>query len=104
MNNHKNDSRPTLVYNIDREDFIAYFDSLLEEIASIRNDIINKDVKKIDTLLTRKEVAEMLKCDISTVHNWTKSGKLKAYGVGGRVYYKLSEIEEAMIPLKRVSR
>lgn len=49
--------------------------------------------------LTRNEVKDFLKVDLSTVHNWTKKGKLKAYGIGNRVYYKRSDIEQAIIPL-----
>lgn len=48
---------------------------------------------------TRNEVADMLKIDLSTVHNWTKKGKLKAYGIGARVYYKRSEVERAIVEL-----
>ena len=47
--------------------------------------------------LTRHEVAKLLKVDLSTVHNWTKSGKLTSYYMVGRVYYKRREIEAAMI-------
>jgi excisionase family DNA binding protein len=43
--------------------------------------------------LTRTEVCKLLKIDLSTLHRWTKSGKLDAYGIGNRVYYKRSEIE-----------
>lgn len=43
--------------------------------------------------LTRTEVCELLKVDLSTLHRWTKSQKLTAYGIGNRVYYKRSEIE-----------
>lgn len=49
--------------------------------------------------LTRNQVKEMLDVDMSTVHNWTKRGKLKAYGIGNRIYYKRSEIEQAIVPL-----
>jgi len=49
--------------------------------------------------LTRNQVKEMLDVDLSTIHNWTKRGKLKAYGIGNRVYYKRSEIEKAIVPL-----
>ncbi len=49
--------------------------------------------------LTRNEVKQLLKVDLSTVHNWTKKGKLKAYGIGNRVYYKSSEIEKALIQI-----
>ena len=51
--------------------------------------------------LTRQEVAEMLKVDISTVHNWTIKGILKPYGIGRRVYYKRIEVESAIIELKK---
>lgn len=47
--------------------------------------------------LTRHEVASLLKIDISTLHNWTKSGKLTSHNLVGRVYYKRKEIEAAMI-------
>jgi excisionase family DNA binding protein len=49
--------------------------------------------------LTRKEAADFLKCDLSTIHNWTKKRRLKSYGIGNRVYYKRSEIESALVLL-----
>jgi hypothetical protein len=51
--------------------------------------------------LTRNEVKDLLKCNISSVHNWTVKGKLKAYGIGNRVFYKRSEVESAIISLKK---
>jgi len=55
--------------------------------------------KQPTELLTRNEVRELLKVDLSTVHNWTKKGKLKAYGIGNRVYYKRNEIDDVLTPL-----
>ena len=55
--------------------------------------------KQPSEYLTRNEVAEMLKIDLSSVHNWTKKGKLKAYGIGGSVYYKRDEVENSIIEL-----
>lgn len=49
--------------------------------------------------LTRNEVKDLLKVDLSTIHNWTKRGKLKAYGLGNRVYYRRDEVEQAIKPL-----
>lgn len=46
--------------------------------------------------LTRQEVKEMLSIDLSTLSRWTKDGKLKAYGIGNRVYYKRSEVEDTL--------
>ncbi len=51
--------------------------------------------------LTRSEVKEMFKVDLSTIHNWTKKGKLKSYGIGNRVYFKRKEIEQVLTPLNQ---
>ena len=55
--------------------------------------------KEPTEFLTRAEVAELLKVDLSTVHNWTKKGILQSNGIGGRVYYKRKEVEQAIIKL-----
>ena len=77
----------------------------------LRNDI-NQDVKSLldelkksfqpktpQELLTRTETAKLLKINLSSVHNWTKKGLLKSYGISGKVYYKRSEVESALIEL-----
>jgi excisionase family DNA binding protein len=82
-----------------------YFDNFKNDlIASVRKEISlisqKNQTQEVDEYLTRKEVAELLKCDQSTVHNWTKKGKLTKYCIGDRTYYKKSEIEKALIPFK----
>jgi len=66
------------------------------EIENLKKDFLPKEPTEY---LTRNEVKDLLKVDLSTIHNWTKRGKLKAYGLGNRVYYKRSEVEEAIKPL-----
>lgn len=56
--------------------------------------------KQPNDYLTRQEVAQMFGVDLSTVANWQKNGKLKPYGLGGRVYFLRSDIEASLIPLK----
>ncbi|WP_281227685.1 helix-turn-helix domain-containing protein [Flavobacterium aquiphilum] len=51
--------------------------------------------------LTRQQVAKMFDVDLSTVHNWCKSGKLKPLGIGSRVYFLRSDIEACLIPLNQ---
>ena len=51
--------------------------------------------------LTRQQVAKMFDVDLSTVHNWCKSGKLKPLGIGSRVYFLRTEIEASLIPLNQ---
>ena len=55
--------------------------------------------KQANDYLTRKEVAEMFQIDISSVHNWSKSGKLKPLAIGSRIYYLRSDIEKSLTPL-----
>jgi hypothetical protein len=59
------------------------------------------NTKKTKEYLTRNDVSKMLQIDISTVHNWSKKGILSAYQIGGRIYYRSSDIENAIIKLKR---
>ena len=49
--------------------------------------------------LTRQQVAKMFNVDLSTIHNWCKSGKLKPLGLGARVYFLRSDIEQSLTPL-----
>lgn len=51
--------------------------------------------------LTRSEVAELLKIDLSTLHNWTRKGRLISYGIGSRIYYKRKEVESAIVKLNQ---
>ena len=44
--------------------------------------------------LTRSEVCKLLKIDLSSLHRWRKEGKLPSYGMGNRVYFKRSEVEQ----------
>jgi hypothetical protein len=60
--------------------------------------VVPKEPKKY---LTRQDVAEMLQIDLSSVHNWTKKGTLTSYQISGRVYYKLNEVENAIVKLNK---
>jgi hypothetical protein len=51
--------------------------------------------------LTRQAVAKMFDVDLSTIHNWCKSGKLKPLGLGSRVYFLRTDIEACLIPLNQ---
>jgi len=79
----------------------------------LKSDILEGVKKEIDILkkeyqpknptefLSRNDVAKMLKINVSSVHNWTVQGVLKAYQISGRVYYKRVEIETAIVELKK---
>jgi hypothetical protein len=73
---------------------------------SVRNGIIElqKEIQTKDNseeLMTREETCQFLKIDSSTLWAWTNNGKVKAYGIGARRYYKKSEIMECLTQLKK---
>lgn len=53
-----------------------------------------------EELMTREDVAEFLKVNLSTVSTWTNQGRLTCFGMGGRRYYKKSQIMAALEILK----
>ena len=84
-----------------------------EELKAIFGEVIKTqldDVKKHlqpkepNRYLTRQDVANMLQIDLSSVWNWTNKGILKPHQISGRVYYKLDEVENAIVELKKVKR
>ena len=52
--------------------------------------------QKKTSILTRKATAEYLSISLATLRVWTVKGFLKAYQIGGRIYYKENEILESM--------
>lgn len=56
--------------------------------------------KADDELLTRTEACEFLKINSSTLWHWTNKGKVTAYGIANRRYYKRSELLESLTPKK----
>lgn len=55
--------------------------------------------KEEDVILTREEAAKLLSVGESTLCRWTKKGILLPYGIGGRIYYKRSDIDNALVKL-----
>ncbi|RDI06690.1 helix-turn-helix domain-containing protein [Flavobacterium sp. AG291] len=61
----------------------------------------NLQISEEDVLLTRKEACDFLKIDSSTLWHWTNKGKIKAYGIANRRYYKKNELIDCLKPLNK---
>ena len=85
----------TILHEVSPEELASSFECLRNLLTELKQGF---EPKTPVEYLTRNEVAEMLRCDLSTIHNWTKKGKLIPYGIGNRVYYKRSEVEAALRP------
>ena len=80
-------------------------ESLTDEIKALREELQDNKANFTPTVqteyLSRNEVAEMLKINISSVHNWTQKGILQPYQCGGKIFYKRSEVETAIVKLQK---
>jgi excisionase family DNA binding protein len=87
------------------EDLPGALELALEKLTQIEHKLADLkeyfEPKEPVELMTRNEVAEYLKVDLSTLWNWTNKGKLTAYGIGARVYYKRNEIEQCLIKFNK---
>jgi len=85
----------TILHDVTPDQISSLFEGLQNQLTELKK---NFEPKAPTEYLSRTEVADMLKCDLSTIHNWTVKGKLIPYGIGSRVFYKRAEVESALIP------
>lgn len=69
------------------------------QLQDLKKDLRTQEAN--DELLTRAEACEFLKIEQTTLWHWTNKGKVQAYGIGNRRYYKRSELLECLTLLKK---
>lgn len=75
--------------------------SIIEGVKSQLEELKNHFEPKTPVeYLSRQETADLLKVDLSTIHNYSKRKILQPWGIQGRVYFKRSEVENAIVKLK----
>ena len=83
----------TILHNLSPAEIAKKFQRLEDLIIKCASTIGKKEIIEF---VTREDVAEILKCDLSTVHNWTIKGYLKKYSMGeGKILYRLQEVLDA---------
>ncbi len=87
----------TLIHHMTAEQLTKLFTDLQNQINELK---LHYEPKQPTEYLTRNEVATLLKTSLATIHNWSKQGVLKSYGIGNRVYFKRSDIELAITCLR----
>ena len=80
--------------------------SLMEGV----RDIIRAELRQQQTtdlqekLLTAKEAADLLRVSLVTLWQWEKNGRIAKYSMGGRTYFKYSELMAGLDTLKRYKK
>lgn len=86
-----------ILHSTPKEELVNLFREVLQtELANIKpqqEEISNK-------FHTRKEVAKILDVSLSTLHEWTKEGIIKAHRIGTRVRYKDEDVQNALKEVK----
>jgi len=86
----------------DSEDFENRIQQKLNQLGNNLISDLKKEFqpKEPPEFLTRSEVARLLKITTTTLDRWSEQGKLNRYGLGARIFYKRSEVENSLIKLK----
>ena len=88
-----------LLENLDAESLKELIqDGIKSELQDFKKEISTHDP---DELLTRTETCKYLQIDSSTLWHWTNKGRVIAYGIGNRRYYKKAELLKCLTPLKK---
>ena len=91
----------TLFHNINPDDFYSRLREIVYETVNKMSQQFIKDDS--DELWTVEETAQYFKKSKDTIENWTNKGYLIKHLIGNSVYYKPSEVKNALIP-QRVNK
>ncbi|WP_165930125.1 helix-turn-helix domain-containing protein [Flavobacterium sandaracinum] len=68
---------------------------IVEALGTVSN------VKPAETLLSKKEVCELLGITLNTLDKFTKNGTIPAFGIGSRVMFKRSDVLSSLIRINK---
>jgi excisionase family DNA binding protein len=81
------------------EELIAKIDSIVQQRVQEKISQLQQE-QQMPTYLSRKQVAQLLKISLPTLHEWTKLGLIPSYKIGNRVYYKSNEVKNSLVETK----
>lgn len=85
------------LFEITPEELVARVVNELKQSQQLANP---QTISQPEEYLTVKDVADLFHISIATVNNWRREGILVAYQIGGKVFFKRSEIENSLVELK----
>jgi len=84
--------------NVDRMEFMAWmerimerFDILMELVVDARHQQATIDGEE---LLDNQDILQMLKISARSLQRYRSLGKLPYYTISGKIYYKLSDVQQ----------
>ena len=84
--------------NIERTEFLAWMERILERFDILKEQIISNQSKYIeidgDVLLDNQDVLQLLKISSRSLQRYRTDKKLPYYTISGKLYYKLSDVHQ----------
>lgn len=84
--------------NIERTEFIAWMDRIMERFDILKEQIISNQSKYIEVdgevLLDNQDVLQLLKISSRSLQRYRTDKKLPYYTISGKLYYKLSDVHQ----------
>lgn len=84
--------------NIERMEFLAWMERIMDRFDILNEHIndVHKQRNNIDgeELLDNQDLLQMLKISNRSLQRYRSTGKLPYYTISGKLYYKLSDIQQ----------
>jgi excisionase family DNA binding protein len=107
-----NNSNALLIQGVSEQEFKEFFTQLFEEQLGRKlnsgsemyfngskigqSEPNSKSFSQGSNYLTRGEVSKYLQISLPTLHSYVKQGLIKSYRIGGKVRFKLEEVDQAL--------
>ena len=85
------------LFEITPEELVA---RVVNELKQYQQLATPQTISNSEEYLTVKDVANLFHISIATVNNWKREGILVAHQIGGKIFFKRTEIENSLIELK----
>lgn len=96
------ESKTIQMHNISPEEFK---ETIMGEInKALRALSTNLKPNEPEEYLTRKELSQILKVTLPTIHDWSKKGILKPYRIGKLIRFKKSDLENTLIQINSLNK
>ncbi|MFM2018897.1 MAG: hypothetical protein RL007_2553 [Bacteroidota bacterium] len=82
----------------------------VEQLRSLVNEEVSAAISKLphqkeeEELLKRKQVAKLFSVSLVTISDWCKTGKLPFHRINSRIFFKKSEVLQAMQSTQKYNR
>ncbi|WP_313215440.1 helix-turn-helix domain-containing protein [Soonwooa sp.] len=84
--------------NIERTEFLAWMERIMERFDILKEQIISNQSKFIEidgeVLLDNQDVLQLLKISSKSLQRYRTNKKLASYTISGKQYYKLSDVHQ----------